>query len=86
MWHSVQWFSLSLSASFAAISPVESPQLVVLVTVYGPEGANNDGSLVAGPIAAQILNEVLPYMQVPTDSTYSAVSYKNLTLPKSDLE
>ena len=67
-------------ASFAAISPVESPQLVVLVTVYGPEGANNDGSLVAGPIAAQILNEVLPYMQVPTDSTYSANTEK-ISLP-----
>lgn len=67
-------------ASFAAISPVESPQLVVLVTIYGPEGANNDGTFVAGPIAGQILNEVLPYMQVPTDSTYSANTEK-ITLP-----
>lgn len=67
-------------ASFAAISPVESPQLVVLVTIYGPQGANDDGSTVAAPIAAQILNEVLPYMQVPTDSTYSANTEK-ITLP-----
>ena len=67
-------------ASFAAISPVESPQLVVLVTIYGPKGANNDGSTVAAPIAAQILNEVLPYMQVPTDSTYSSNTEK-ITLP-----
>ena len=67
-------------ASFAAISPVESPQLVVLVTIYGPKGANDDGSTVAAPIAAQILNEVLPYMQVPTDSTYSANTEK-ITLP-----
>ena len=63
-------------ASFAAISPVESPQLVVLVTIYGPQGDNNDGSTVAAPIAAQILNEVLPYMQVPTDSTYSSNTEK----------
>lgn len=67
-------------ASFAAISPVESPQLVVLVTIYGPQGDNNDGSTVAAPIAAQILNEVLPYMQVPTDSTYSSNTEK-MTLP-----
>ena len=67
-------------ASFAAISPVESPQLVVLVTIYGPQGDNNDGSTVAAPIAAQILNEVLPYMQVPTDSTYSSNTEK-ITLP-----
>lgn len=67
-------------ASFAAISPVESPQLVVLVTIYGPQGDNNDGSIVAAPIAAQILNEVLPYMQVPTDSTYSSNTEK-ITLP-----
>ena len=67
-------------ASFAAISPVESPQLVVLVTIYNPQGENQGGSNVAAPIAGQILSEVLPYKQVPSDSSVATESEK-ITVP-----
>ena len=58
-------------ASFAAISPVESPEVVVLVTLYGLTGDNYNGSTVAAPVVSQILKEVLPYLGIQSDTTDS---------------
>ena len=54
-------------ASFAAISPVENTKLVVLVTLYDPHGSSHQGGTVAGPVAGQILSEVLPYLGIEPD-------------------
>lgn len=51
-------------ASFVAISPIENTQTVVLVTIYGVKGAVHQGGQVAGPVAKNILTEVLPYLNV----------------------
>lgn len=56
-------------ASFAAITPTENPELVILVTLYGLTGDNYYGSQVAAPVVSQILGEVLPYLGVQSDST-----------------
>ena len=70
------------TASFLAISPVENPQVVLLVTLYDPQGQKgHHGSTVAAPVASQMLSEILPYMQVPYDN-FSSDNNKNLiTLP-----
>ena len=67
-------------ASFAAISPVESPEVVILVTLYGPKGDSHSGSIVAGPVVSQILSEVLPYLGIPSDTTtnYTSSDTKSL--------
>ena len=67
-------------ASFAAISPVESPEVVILVTLYGPQGGSYYGSQVAAPVVAQILTEVLPYLGIPSDSTDSDTAEETITL------
>lgn len=68
-------------ASFAAISPVESPEVVVLVTMYGlPYEENHSGSTVAAPVVSQILSEVLPYLGIPSDSTDTDTSEETITL------
>ena len=54
-------------ASFAAISPVENTKLVALVTCYDPHGGSHHGGTVAGPVAGQILSEVLPYLEIQPD-------------------
>ena len=54
-------------ASFAAISPVENTKLVILVTLYDPHGSSHQGGTVAGPVAGQILSEVLPYLGIEPD-------------------
>ena len=67
-------------ASFAGISPVESPEVVVLVTLYGPEGDIHSGSTLAGPVVANILKEVLPYLGIQSDTTDSETEGDLITL------
>lgn len=55
-------------ASFAAISPVEDTQVVLLLTLYKPPKDNNQGGQVAAPAVSQMLTEILPYLQVPYDN------------------
>lgn len=68
-------------ASFAGISPVESPEVVVLVTLYGPKGESHSGGTIAGPVVSQILSEVLPYLGIPSDASGNNVSVDTITLP-----
>ena len=57
-------------ASFIAISPIENTQVITLVTVNGlPEYVNHQGGQVAAPVAAQIMKEVLPYLNVTSSAT-----------------
>ena len=62
-------------ASFAAISPVESPEVVALVTLYG---SDSHGGTVAGPVVSKILTEVLPYLGIPSDTNTAASDTKSL--------
>ena len=66
-------------ASFAGISPVESPEVVVLVTLYGTS-KDTYGSVIAAPVVAQILKEVLPYLEIPSDTTDSESTAETTTL------
>ena len=69
-------------ASFAALSPAESPEVVVLITLYGPRAGSHSGSVVAAPVASQILSEVLPYLGIPSEITESGTkNNKTTTLP-----
>lgn len=57
-------------ASFIAISPIENTQVVVLVSLYGlQEYAHHQGGETAGPVAAEILSEVLPHLGVASSNT-----------------
>lgn len=59
-------------ASFVGISPVENPEVVVLVTLYDPKGENgHQGGTIAAPVVSQILSEVLPYLGIPSDDLSS---------------
>ena len=70
------------TASFIAISPTENPELVLLVTLYDPQGPKGySGNTVAAPVAAQMLKEILPYMQISTDNSESTSTTKTITLP-----
>ena len=71
-------------ASFIAISPIENTQIVCLVVIYNPKNEANghQGGSVCGPVAGQILTEVLPYMNVNglnagNISDSSGITYSN---------
>ena len=54
-------------ASFVGVSPVSSPDVVILITLYNPTGEKGyQGGGIAAPVAGQILGEVLPYLQIST--------------------
>ncbi len=56
-------------ASFLAIAPVENTKVAVLLTLYHPSESNNYGGQIAAPVVAQVLSEVLPYLEIPSNDT-----------------
>ncbi len=67
-------------ASYGGYAPAEDPQYALLVFFDEPQkeenGGLNGGDAVAGPIFADIMAEVLPYLGVK--SQYSEEEYENL--------
>ena len=59
-------------SSFLAIAPVENTKLVVLLTLYAPQTKNYYGGKIAAPVVSQILSEVLPYMNIPSNDIATA--------------
>lgn len=55
-------------ASFIAISPIENTQVAVLVVLYGMSGDRYQGGQTAGPVAANIMSEILPYLGVTSNN------------------
>lgn len=69
-------------ASFVAISPVQNPEVVVLVILYDPQVKNFHGGTVAGPVVSNILSEVLPYLGIQADAmNISTNSTELITVP-----
>lgn len=56
-------------ASFLAIAPVENTKVAVLLTLYDPDESNNYGGQIAAPVVSQVLSEVLPYLEIPSNDT-----------------
>lgn len=55
-------------SSFVCGAPVKDPRVLVIVTVDEPtQGGSDYGGMVAAPTAAGIVNDLLKYMQVPSD-------------------
>lgn len=67
-------------ASFVGLSPTINTQVVVLVALYNPQGKSFQGGEIAGPVVAQILSEILPYIGVASTNTTSS-DYKTTTMP-----
>ncbi len=68
-------------ASFLAIAPVENTKVTVLLTLYAPQVSNYYGGHIAAPAVAQILSEVLPYLNVPSDSTNTSDDSEKKSVP-----
>ncbi|MCI8384428.1 MAG: PASTA domain-containing protein [Clostridia bacterium] len=73
-------------ASYVAISPIEDTQIVLLLTLYKPQGKNgHQGGQVAGPVVSQMLSEILPYLGVPSDEDASSNTNSNNTIVVPDV-
>ena len=73
-------------SSFVAVAPSDDPQLVVLLTLYNPQGKDHFGGHIAAPVVSQVLSEELPYLGIPSKDTTSkntnttSTSTKKITL------
>ena len=64
-------------SSFVCGAPVQNPRVVVIVTVDEPtQGGSDYGGMVAAPVAADIVSDLLHYMQVPSDRPVRTVDAK----------
>lgn len=61
-------------SSFVAVSPVDDPQLVVLLTLYNPQGKDHYGGHIAAPAVSQILSETLPYLEIPSKDSSANIT------------
>lgn len=68
-------------ASFLAISPVENTEVVTLLTLYAPQTSNYYGGGIAAPAVSQMLAEVLPYLDIPSNSSNSTDDEELITTP-----
>ena len=68
--------------SFAAVSPTDDPELVMLITLYNPTGeGGHQGGGVAAPLGGQILSEVLPYLEVKQGKPEEVELKNEITVP-----
>ena len=68
------------TASFLAIAPAENAKVVALLTLYGPQGDSHYGGTIAAPVVSQVLSEVLPYLNVPSNDSAETKS-NTITVP-----
>lgn len=62
-------------ASFCGYAPADDPQIAMLVFFDTPNGDSYYGSQVSSPVFINIMNEVLPYLEVKTTYTDEELEY-----------
>ncbi len=66
-------------ASFCGFAPADDPKVCLLVYFDAPLGNNYYGSAVAAPVFAQIMNEVMPYLEVSAQYTDEEIKQMDTT-------
>ncbi|HZS42515.1 MAG TPA: penicillin-binding protein [Polyangia bacterium] len=61
------------ASSFVGFAPAEDPRLVVFVMIDEPQGTHY-GSMVAGPVFAEVMADALRWMNVPPNVAAAAVA------------
>lgn len=72
-------------SSFIGIAPSDDPQLAVLAIVDEPAGFSTYGSTTAAPIAKEVLEETLRYLDIKpsyTDEEQEEFARANVTIPE----
>lgn len=69
-------------ASFLGVAPIDDPEIAVLVMIDEPTGDSYYGGTVAAPVAAQIFEDILPYLGY--EPNYTDEELKNLSVSVPD--
>lgn len=68
-------------ASFCGVAPMDNPQIAILVLVDEPTGDSYYGGTVAAPVAAQIFEDILPYLGYEPQYTESELKNRAVSVP-----
>ena len=67
-------------ASFIGVASIPDPDMAILITLYNPTGeAGHQGGGVAAPVAAEVLGEVLPALEIEKQETENVI---NVSVPE----
>ena len=64
-------------ASFCGFAPADDPVIITLVVLFDPKGDSYMGGMIAAPLAAEIMEDVLNYLQV--ERKYTEEDLANMT-------
>ncbi len=67
-------------ASFAGIAPANDPEISIIIVVDEPQGQTY-GSAVAAPVAAEVIENTLTYLNVKRNYTNDEISELNIAVP-----
>ena len=68
--------------SFLGVAPVDNAKLVMLITLYNPTGeGGHQGGGVAAPLAGQIFNELLPYLEISQGNQDEVEQVEQIEVP-----
>lgn len=67
-------------ASFAGIAPANNPEISIIIVVDEPQG-QTFGSAVAAPVAAEVIENTLTYLNVKRNYTTDEASELNIAVP-----
>lgn len=74
--------SKTYTASFVAVAPADDPKVAIIVNVANPRGAQgHQGGAVAAPIASNILEKTLEYLEIEKDYSNTSDTSKKVNVP-----
>lgn len=69
-------------SSFAAFTPSNEPEIIMLVMVDDPQGGQIYGSAVAAPVVSAVFRETLPYLEIyPTQMSEEELALQDTVVP-----
>ena len=68
-------------SSTICFAPMDDPELAVLVMIDEPNGSSYYGGAVAAPVAAEVLNDILPYLEYEPQYTETELASFAIPVP-----
>lgn len=69
-------------AGYAGVAPIESPELVIVMNLYNPQGpSGHGGANVCAPVVSSILSESLSYLDIKPEYTLEETDIKEIVVP-----
>ncbi|ETD72338.1 cell division protein [Pelistega indica] len=73
-----QYSRTAYRGSFVALAPVSNPRIVVAVTLDKPKKGGYYGTVISGPVVAEVVEQTLKYLGVPPDAPVDSMNTTSL--------